>query len=71
MTIIEYLPELFCLDQIKTEYRACELLKQNPIQEKIVYLATPWSVLINRGKLGDFKIERTGDGFNRLPAYSL
>jgi len=51
MAFHEYFLDLFKHDQVKTEYTAYQLFKNDPVQKNINYLVVPWSVLINSNKL--------------------
>jgi hypothetical protein len=52
MKIHEYHLDLFKREPVATEFYAYQLLKKNPLPQDVHYLAVPWVVLINNGKLG-------------------
>jgi hypothetical protein len=56
MKTFEYKIELFSLESIPTEYYAYQKLKEYPLKSDVVYLAIPWSVLINRKEIASLDI---------------
>lgn len=63
MRIFEYQTEFFPEDPVPTEWSACRVLKQTPLENPVNYLAAPWAVLMNKGKLESASKMRIGGGF--------